>query len=75
MTGPAVEVTRDNPSEAFDTVDCAVSRALLAACDEEELWRIAVLRVRNRDCRSTARDTVVGGMLPSILWVSGPAET
>lgn len=71
MTGPAVEVTLDKPSEAFDAVDDAASRVLFAACDEEELWRIAVLRVRNRDCRSTARDTVVGVIVPSILRVGG----
>lgn len=58
--GPADEVTRERPSEAFEAAEEALSLALEAASEEEEACLTAVLRVKNCDCRRTARDAVAG---------------
>lgn len=55
IAGPAEEATLDSPSCAF----AAASFALLAASEVEEECLIAVLRIRNCDCRSTARDAAM----------------
>lgn len=60
MAGPAVEETRESPSDAFEAAEEAVSPALEAASEVEEAYLTADLRVRNCDCRSTARDAVAG---------------
>lgn len=58
--GPADEVTRERPSDAFEAVDETFSLALEAASEVEEACLTAVLRVKNCDCRRTARDAVTG---------------
>ena len=60
MAGPADEETRDRPSDAFEAAEEAASPALEAASEVEEAYLTADLRVRNCDCRSTARDAVAG---------------
>lgn len=61
IAGPAAAVALDRPSEAFEAAEEAVWPALLAASEVEEACLTTVLRVRNCDCRSTAR--VAAGML------------
>lgn len=65
-TGPAAEVARERPWEALEAVEEAASAPLAAASEVEEACLTAVLRVRNCDCRRTAREAVTG-----ILKVAG----
>jgi len=60
IAGPAAEVTLDNPSEAFDVAEVAASVTLAAAWDVVDEGLKAGLRSRNRDCRKTARDAMIG---------------
>jgi len=60
MAGPADEVTLESPADAFEETFDADCLAFAAASVVEELCRSAVLRTRNCDCRSTARDAVMG---------------
>lgn len=60
MAGPAEEETRERPSWALEAEEEADSVALEAVSEVEEACLTAVLRVRNCDCRSTARDAVAG---------------
>ena len=59
--GPAAEETRERPSEALEAADWAASPAF---SEVEEACLTAVLRTRNCDCRSTARDAVAGILRP-----------
>lgn len=61
MAGPAAAVALDRPSEALEAAEEADWPALLAASEVEEECLTTVLRVRNCDCRSTAR--VAAGIL------------
>lgn len=61
MAGPAEAETLESPSEALEAAEEAVSVALEAASEVEEACLTAVLRVRNCDCRRTAR--VAAGIL------------
>lgn len=60
IAGPADEETRERPSVAFDAADEADWLALEAASEVEEACLTVVLRVRNCDCRRTARDAATG---------------
>lgn len=60
IAGPADEETRERPSVAFDAADEADWLALEAASEVEEACLTGVLRVRNCDCRRTARDAATG---------------
>lgn len=61
MAGPAAAVALDRPSEALEAAEEADWLALLAASEVEEECLTTVRRVRNCDCRSTAR--VAAGIL------------
>jgi hypothetical protein len=64
IAGPAEAETLDRPSEALEAAEEAVSLALEAASEVDEACLTAVLRVRNCDCRRTAR--VAAGIL--VFW-------
>ena len=61
MAGPAEAETLERPSEALEAAEEAVSPALEAASEVDEACLTTVLRVRNCDCRRTAR--VAAGIL------------
>lgn len=61
MAGPAAAVALERPSVALEAADEAVWLALLAASEVEEECLTTVRRVRNCDCRRTAR--VAAGIL------------
>lgn len=58
--GPAVEVARERPWEALEAAEEAASAPLEACSEVLEAYLTADLRVKNCDCRSTARDAVTG---------------
>lgn len=72
MAGPAEAETLDRPSEALEAVEEAVSPALEAASEVDEACLTTVLRVRNCDCRRTAR--VAAGILDTAGEMSGKEE-
>jgi hypothetical protein len=55
IAGPALDETLESPSEALDVACSVACLALLAASVVDELCLMAVLRMRNRDCRMAAR--------------------
>lgn len=59
IAGPADEVTLDNPCEALEVADEAVSFAFEAVSDAVEACLRFVLRPKNRDCRKTAREEAI----------------
>jgi len=67
IAGPAEAETLERPSEALEAAEEAVSLALEAASEVDEACLTAVLRVRNCDCRRTAR--VAAGIF--VLWRKG----
>lgn len=69
MAGPAEAETLERPSEALEAAEEAVSPALEAASEVEEACLTTVLRVRNCDCRRTAR--VAAGILYTAEEMSG----
>jgi hypothetical protein len=60
---PADDVTLDKPSEALDVVCEAVSFTFVAASEVVEACRTLFLRRRNRDCRRSAREVHVAGIV------------
>lgn len=60
---PADEATLDKPSEALEVVWEAVSFAFVAASEVVEACLRLFLRRRNRDCRMTAREVHVAGIV------------
>lgn len=70
--GPAEAETLDRPAEALEAAEEAASPALVAASEVEEACLTAVLRVRNCDCRRTAR--VTAGILNVVEEMSGKEE-
>lgn len=69
MAGPAAAEALDRPSEALEAAEEAVWLALLAASEVDEECLTTVLRVRNCDCRRTAR--VAAGILGTAGEVEG----
>lgn len=65
IAGPALDETLERPSEALDVACSVTCLALVAASVVDELCLMAVLRMRNRDCRRAAR--VAMGDILSIL--------
>lgn len=61
MAGPAAAEALERPSEALEAAEEALWLALLAASEVDEECLTTVLRVRNCDCRRTAR--VAAGIL------------
>jgi hypothetical protein len=60
---PADDVTLDKPSEALDVVCEAVSFAFVATSEVVEACLRLFLRRRNRDCRRSAREVHVAGIV------------
>lgn len=73
MAGPAEAETLDRPSEALEAAEEAVSLALEAASEVDEACLTAVLRVRNCDCRRTAR--VTAGILNTAEEMNGKIKS
>lgn len=69
MAGPAEAETLERPSEALEAAEEAVSPALEAASEVDEACLTAALRVRNCDCRRTAR--VTGILKGEKEWTKG----
>lgn len=69
MAGPAAAEALDRPSEALEAAEEAVWLALLVASEVDEECLTTVLRVRNCDCRSTAR--VAAGILGTAGEIEG----